>query len=52
MSHALVACLEENPEPTYAELLHNLRAYLKGSYTQVPQLSTGHPVDINRTFRM
>ncbi|KAI9227365.1 MAG: metacaspase [Piptocephalis tieghemiana] len=52
MSHALVACLEDNAEPTYAELLQSLRDYLKGNYTQIPQLSTGHPVDINRSFKM
>ncbi|RKP23500.1 peptidase C14 [Syncephalis pseudoplumigaleata] len=52
LSTALIATLSEDGEQTYTELLRNLRRKMKGQFTQVPQLSTGHPMDMNIRFMM
>ncbi|KAJ3748282.1 peptidase C14 [Lentinula raphanica] len=43
LSWALMATLKENPEPTYLELLDGSEE----KYDQLPQLSTGHPMDLS-----
>lgn len=40
------------PNQTYVELLGNIRKLLYGKYTQVPQMSTGHRMDMKTTFTM
>ncbi|KAJ3768602.1 peptidase C14 [Lentinula raphanica] len=51
LSWALMATLKENPEPTYLELLDGIREKLKREkYDQLPQLSTGHPMDLSAVF--
>ncbi|KAF9067600.1 peptidase C14, caspase domain-containing protein [Rhodocollybia butyracea] len=51
LSWALMATLKENPEPTYLQLLDGIRAKLKKErYSQLPQLSTGHPMDLSTVF--
>ncbi|KAE9409731.1 peptidase C14 [Gymnopus androsaceus JB14] len=51
LSWGLLTTLQENPEPTYLELLDGIRAKLKKEhYAQSPQLSTGHPMDLNVVF--
>lgn len=37
---------------SYVELLGNIRKLLHGKYTQVPQMSTGHRMDMSTTFDM
>jgi len=53
MSYALISILSqpENKNITYVELLKKLRTTLiAGKYSQVPQLSTGHKMDLNTQF--
>jgi hypothetical protein len=52
MSHALVQVLSQNPHPNYTELLFGLRNILKDGYSQVPQMSSGRPMDMNSPFTM
>jgi hypothetical protein len=54
MSHAFVKYLTEvNGEPTYTEFLHGLRKILKkGEFKQIPQMSTGYPMDMETPFIM
>ncbi|KAJ9069730.1 Ca(2+)-dependent cysteine protease [Entomophthora muscae] len=50
MSYALLATLRDNPDQTYLDLLNNLRQILCNKYTQIPQISTGYPMDLNNPF--
>jgi metacaspase-1 len=46
MSWAFVTALDENPHMTYTELLKRMRTLLSRKYSQVPQMSTAHPMDL------
>ncbi|THU88600.1 peptidase C14 [Dendrothele bispora CBS 962.96] len=51
LSWALMESLRENSEPTYFELLNSIRSKLrKERYAQLPQLSSGHPMDLSTVF--
>ncbi|KAJ4475652.1 peptidase C14 [Lentinula aciculospora] len=51
LSWGLMSTLKENPEPTYLQLLDGIREKLKReNYDQLPQLSTGHPLDLSTVF--
>ncbi|KAJ3734051.1 peptidase C14 [Lentinula guzmanii] len=51
LSWALMSTLKENSEPTYLQLLDGIREKLKRErYDQLPQLSTGHPMDLSAIF--
>jgi metacaspase-1 len=53
MSWSLVKSFEQNGhEMTYVDLLNSMRTHLQGKYTQVPQMSTGHRMSMNTTFKM
>ena len=53
MSWALLKALREHGNnQTYVDLLKNLRANLEGKYTQVPQMSTGHQMNMKTSFGM
>ncbi|ORY02639.1 hypothetical protein K493DRAFT_277186 [Basidiobolus meristosporus CBS 931.73] len=52
MSHALISALSQNSNLTYTQLLKQLRDILKGKYSQIPQMSTGRPMDMNTLFVM
>jgi len=52
MSYALIEVLNKHPNISYKEMLFELRAILKGRYTQVPQLCTGRLMDLNQQFIM
>ncbi|RKP10957.1 peptidase C14, caspase domain-containing protein [Thamnocephalis sphaerospora] len=52
MSYALIKVLNQHDSITYTDLLHKLRDELKGKYTQIPQMSTGRPMDMNSEFIM
>ena len=47
MSHAFVKVLSNQPQQTYLSLLQNMRAELSGKYSQKPQLSSSHPINVN-----
>lgn len=47
LTHAFVDALKKNPNPTYRELLIEIRNILSGKYSQKPQLSTGRLIDMN-----
>jgi hypothetical protein len=49
MSWALLKVLGEHENPVLNELLKMLRHNLKGKYHQIPQMSTGHLIDIDQT---
>jgi len=46
------AFAENGFDQTYAELLGNIRKLLYGKYTQVPQMSAGHRMDVRTKFTM
>ncbi|KAJ1661102.1 hypothetical protein IWQ61_000038 [Dispira simplex] len=51
MSHALIQVLSQNSGPlTYTQLLFSVRDILKGRFKQIPQMSTGRPMDMNTQF--
>ncbi|RBQ79746.1 hypothetical protein VDGD_08749 [Verticillium dahliae] len=52
MSHAFISALKANPQQSYVELLNSIREILEGSYSQLPQLSSSHPMDTNLLFVM
>jgi metacaspase-1 len=53
MSWALVTCFQKyGSNQTYVQLLQNMRKVLSGKYTQIPQMSTGHRMNMNTTFKM
>ncbi|KAG8922038.1 Ca(2+)-dependent cysteine protease [Tulasnella sp. 418] len=50
MSYAFIASLKENPDQTYRQLLLSVRRILKEHFSQKPQLSSSHPMDVNVLF--
>jgi len=50
MSYAFVKCLNANPKQTYVQLLKSVRTILNKNYSQKPQLSSSHPLEISRQF--
>jgi len=53
MSYALITVLNQNPNLTYSQLLSNIRQIMKQkNFSQIPQLSTSHPMNMNEVFRM
>ncbi|ROW06811.1 hypothetical protein VMCG_04021 [Cytospora schulzeri] len=52
MSWAFITAIKQNPNQTYLELLNSVRDVLQTKYTQKPQLSASHPLDVNLRFIM
>ena len=52
MSYAFIKVLTNQPQQSYLSLLQNMRAELRGKYSQKPQLSSSHPIDVNLQFVM
>ncbi|ORX77058.1 metacaspase [Anaeromyces robustus] len=53
MSYAMVSLLSQNKDFTYAELLTGIRQIMKQKkFSQIPQLSTSHPMNMNEKFIM
>ncbi|KAF2857788.1 peptidase C14 [Piedraia hortae CBS 480.64] len=52
MSWAFVAALKKNPQQSYVQLLNSIRDELEGRYSQKPQLSCSHPLDVNLLYVM
>ncbi|ORE07855.1 hypothetical protein BCV72DRAFT_204681, partial [Rhizopus microsporus var. microsporus] len=50
MSYALTTSLRKNPNQSYQALLNSLREILRDKYSQRPQLSASHPIDVNLQF--
>ncbi|KAI9245021.1 caspase domain-containing protein [Sporodiniella umbellata] len=51
MSFALTTTLRRNPDQSYHQLLNNLRIILRDKYSQRPQMSASHPIDVNLVFK-
>lgn len=45
-----IATLRENPHQSYQELLNSVRDILRDKYSQRPQMSSSHPIDVNLQF--
>ncbi|KAI7852495.1 peptidase C14, caspase domain-containing protein [Circinella umbellata] len=50
MSHAFTSALRANPRQSYLQLLNSVRTILREKYSQRPQLSSSHPIDVNTLF--
>ncbi|KAI8080242.1 caspase domain-containing protein [Gilbertella persicaria] len=50
MSYAFTTVMRQNGQLTYLQLLNGVRDILKSKYSQRPQLSSSHPIDINLLF--
>ena len=50
MSWAFIKVLTEYPQLTYLQLLNATRDALAMKYSQKPQLSASHPIDMNLLF--
>lgn len=46
MSYAFIAAIKQNPNQTYLQLLNSIRVILQQKYSQKPQLSCSHPLDV------
>lgn len=53
MSWSFMEAFEQHGmDQSYVQLLGNIRTLLSGKYSQVPQMSTGHKMDMNTSFKM
>ena len=52
LSWAFIKSLSASPHQQYSELLQNMRQLLRGKYTQIPQISTSHKIDLFTPFNM
>ncbi|ODV97834.1 hypothetical protein PACTADRAFT_185870 [Pachysolen tannophilus NRRL Y-2460] len=52
MSWSFITTLSQQPQQSYLTLLNNMRNLMVGKYTQKPQLSSSHPIDMNLQFVM
>jgi len=50
MSDAFLTVLAQNPNPSYLQLLNEMRGILSEKYSQKPQFSSSHPIDTNLQF--
>ncbi|OCH83974.1 hypothetical protein OBBRIDRAFT_799471 [Obba rivulosa] len=51
MSYAFITCLRQNRQQSYQQLLVNLRGMLQQEkYSQIPQLTSSHPMDTSLLF--
>ncbi|CAG8694516.1 16767_t:CDS:2 [Dentiscutata erythropus] len=50
MSYAFIKTMRESRDLTYQQLLNNIRDILASKYTQKPQLSTSHHIDMSSKF--
>ncbi|KAK4521988.1 uncharacterized protein ATC70_004527 [Mucor velutinosus] len=51
MSYAFTTTLRKNPNQSYQELLNSVRDILRDKYSQRPQMSSSHPIDVNLEFQ-
>ena len=50
MSYALIKALGMHPQLSYSQLLSAVRGILQSEYSQVPEFSSGHPLNMNDIF--
>ncbi|KAL1933780.1 hypothetical protein VTP01DRAFT_7870 [Rhizomucor pusillus] len=50
MSYAFTTALRQNRNQSYLQLLNSVRVILREKYSQRPQLSASHPIDVNLLF--
>ncbi|OBZ91369.1 Metacaspase-1B [Choanephora cucurbitarum] len=50
MSHAFTTVMRQNGQLSYLQLLNGVRDILRSKYSQRPQLSSSHPIDVNLLF--
>lgn len=50
VSYAFLDVISRNPEQSYLSLLNQMRDAMTGKYSQKPQLSCCHPLDVNLKF--
>ncbi|KAI9271332.1 caspase domain-containing protein [Sporodiniella umbellata] len=50
MSYAFTTVLRQNNQQTLLQLLNSVRDILRSKYSQRPQLSSSHPIDVNLMF--
>jgi len=50
MSYAFTTALRQNRNQSYQQLLNTVRQILRDKYSQRPQLSSSHPIDVNLMF--
>lgn len=50
MSWAFLNVMTRQPQQSYLSLLQNMRTELSGKYSQKPQLSSSHQIDVNLQF--
>ena len=52
MSWAFITALKKNPQQSYVQLLNSIRDELAKKYSQKPQLSSSHPLDVGLLYVM
>ncbi|CAN6633076.1 metacaspase-1 [Trichomonascus vanleenenianus] len=52
MSYSFISVLAQNPQQSYISLLNSMRQVMASRYSQRPQLSSSHPIDVNLRFIM
>lgn len=52
MSYSFLEVMSQNPNQSYLSLLQNIREVMRNKYSQKPQLSCSHPLDVNLRFTM
>ncbi|EPB89926.1 hypothetical protein HMPREF1544_03174 [Mucor circinelloides 1006PhL] len=50
MSYAFTTTLRQDPKQSYHALLNSIRDILREKYSQRPQMSASHPIDVNLQF--
>ncbi|ODV63031.1 caspase family protein ASCRUDRAFT_79615 [Ascoidea rubescens DSM 1968] len=50
MSYAFMKVMNSGKQQSYLSLLNNTRQILEGEYSQKPQLSASHPIDVSLKF--
>ncbi|KKA27494.1 hypothetical protein TD95_001799 [Thielaviopsis punctulata] len=52
MSWAFISAMTANSNQSYLQLLNSIRELLESKYSQRPQMSSSHPIDVNLKFVM
>lgn len=52
MSYSFLEVMSQNPNQSYLSLLQNIREVMRNRYSQRPQLSCSHPLDVNLRFTL
>jgi len=52
LNAAIQRALNHDPDLSYIGLLAACRTFMKGYFSQIPQLTTGYPVDLTQKFTL